>query len=124
MVDGWARRFRVLNNSVDDPAASAIIFPAIYRAGSLNIAISTQGQAPALARKIKREIAQTYGSDYGSYLQRLGELRETIQQIETRFDRRKLLMNHLLSLDRERVVSADLDALKEMLRNGTLINRD
>ena len=40
------------------------ILPAIVRSGPLAIAISTAGASPALAKRIKREIAAEYGEPY------------------------------------------------------------
>ena len=122
-ISRWAQRLHILINAVDDPGASSIIFPAIYAVGSLNIAVSTQGLVPALARKIKGEIAKIYNREYGVYLERLAQLRQAVQQCTPRLDQRKLLMNYLLSLDRERIISADLNNIKELLQDGAFCHR-
>jgi precorrin-2 dehydrogenase/sirohydrochlorin ferrochelatase len=59
-----AERRAMLCNVVDVPPLCNFILPAIVRNGPLAIAISTAGASPALAKRLKREIAQTYGEPY------------------------------------------------------------
>jgi precorrin-2 dehydrogenase/sirohydrochlorin ferrochelatase len=59
-----AERRAMLVNVVDVPPLCNFILPAIVRTGPLAIAISTAGASPALAKRIKAEIAQTYGEPY------------------------------------------------------------
>jgi siroheme synthase-like protein len=54
----------MLVNVVDVPPLCNFILPAIVRSGPLAIAISTAGASPALAKRMKREIADTYGEPY------------------------------------------------------------
>ncbi len=41
-----AKRLRIPVNVVDDPEISTVIFPAVWRSGSLLLAVSTEGVAP------------------------------------------------------------------------------
>jgi precorrin-2 dehydrogenase len=59
-----AERRAMLVNVVDVPPLCNFILPAIVRTGPLAIAISTAGASPALAKRMKREIADTYGEPY------------------------------------------------------------
>jgi precorrin-2 dehydrogenase / sirohydrochlorin ferrochelatase len=63
VYDGAERR-AMLVNVVDVPPLCNFILPAIVRTGPLAIAISTAGASPALAKRMKREIAETYGEPY------------------------------------------------------------
>lgn len=54
----------MLVNVVDVPPLCNFILPAIVRSGPLAIAISTAGASPALAKRMKREIAAQFGDDY------------------------------------------------------------
>jgi precorrin-2 dehydrogenase/sirohydrochlorin ferrochelatase len=54
----------MLVNIVDVPPLCNFILPAIVRTGPLAIAISTAGASPALAKRIKRQIADEYGEPY------------------------------------------------------------
>ena len=59
-----AERRAMLCNVVDVPPLCNFILPAIVRSGPLAIAISTAGASPALAKRLKREIAAAYGEPY------------------------------------------------------------
>ena len=54
----------MLVNVVDVPPLCNFILPAIVRSGPLAIAISTAGASPALAKRMKREIADAFGEPY------------------------------------------------------------
>jgi precorrin-2 dehydrogenase / sirohydrochlorin ferrochelatase len=59
-----AERRAMLVNVVDVPPLCNFILPAIVRSGPLAIAISTAGASPALAKRMKREIADEFGEPY------------------------------------------------------------
>ncbi len=59
-----AERRAMLVNVVDVPPLCNFILPAIVRSGPVAIAISTQGASPALAKRMKREIAESFGEPY------------------------------------------------------------
>ena len=62
----------MLVNVVDVPPLCNFIMPAFVRNGAVSIAISTSGASPALAKRLKREIAEEFGEPYA----RLAELLE------------------------------------------------
>src|ERR671926_984450 len=59
-----AERRAMLVNVVDVPPLCNFILPAIVRMGPLAIAISTAGASPALAKRIKAEVAAEFGEPY------------------------------------------------------------
>src|SRR3982751_5890668 len=59
-----AERRAMLVNIVDVPPLCNFILPAIVRMGSLAIAISTAGASPALAKRMKAEVAELFGEEY------------------------------------------------------------
>ena len=59
-----AERRAMLVNVVDVPPLCNFILPAIVRSGPLAIAISTAGASPALAKRMKREVAALFGEEY------------------------------------------------------------
>jgi precorrin-2 dehydrogenase/sirohydrochlorin ferrochelatase len=65
----------------DDTAGSNFIVPAVVRRGRLVIAISTGGASPSVAKRIKQELEQTFGTEYEDYLELLQELRMLIQSL-------------------------------------------
>jgi precorrin-2 dehydrogenase / sirohydrochlorin ferrochelatase len=54
----------MLVNVVDVPPLCNFILPAIVRTGPLAIAISTAGASPALAKRIKAQVAEEFGEPY------------------------------------------------------------
>jgi precorrin-2 dehydrogenase/sirohydrochlorin ferrochelatase len=70
-----AERRQMLCNVVDVPPLCNFILPAIVRTGPLAIAISTSGASPALAKRMKREIADAYGEPYARLAVLLNDVR-------------------------------------------------
>lgn len=70
-----AERRAMLVNVVDVPPLCNFILPAIVRTGPLAIAISTAGASPALAKRMKREIAAEFGEPYARLAVLLNEVR-------------------------------------------------
>jgi precorrin-2 dehydrogenase/sirohydrochlorin ferrochelatase len=66
----------VFVNVADVPELCTFILPAIVRNGPLAIAISTAGASPALAQRIKREVAEQFGSEYARLAGMLDEVRD------------------------------------------------
>ena len=64
-----------LLNVLADADASDFTVPSVVHRGPLQIAISTGGIAPAAARRVRREIAATYGAEWGMYVALLGTVR-------------------------------------------------
>ena len=65
----------MLVNVVDVPPLCNFILPAIIRTGPLAIAISTAGASPALAKRIRNQIADEYGEPYARLAILLNEVR-------------------------------------------------
>ena len=70
-----ARRRGILCNSVDDPEHCDFYWAAVVRRGPLQIAISTGGNSPALAQRLRRELEEQFGPDYEGWVRSLGEAR-------------------------------------------------
>jgi precorrin-2 dehydrogenase/sirohydrochlorin ferrochelatase len=70
-----ARERDVWVNVADDPQAGNVVLPAVARRGDLQIAVSTGGASPALARRLRERLEREYGPEYGDLLALLGELR-------------------------------------------------
>ena len=73
-----ARRRGVLCNVVDDPAHCDFYSPAVVRRGQLQIAVSTGGQSPALAQRLKRELERQFGAEYEMWVEKLGKARRKL----------------------------------------------
>lgn len=66
---------RVLCNSVDDVEHCHFAVPSIVRRGELLLAISTGGRAPALAKRIRRRLAEQFGWQWEALIDVIGEVR-------------------------------------------------
>jgi len=87
----------VLCNAVDDPPFCDFYFPSIVKRGELQIAISTAGESPALAQRLRKEINQQLPPDTGEWLMELGRLRREVTAVEPIGEPRKLLLHELAS---------------------------
>jgi len=70
-----ARRHGALVNAVDRPARCDFIYGSVLRRGELQIAVSTGGRAPALAREIRRRLEPVIGAEYGALVDDVGRAR-------------------------------------------------
>ncbi|MGA3087034.1 MAG: bifunctional precorrin-2 dehydrogenase/sirohydrochlorin ferrochelatase [Terriglobales bacterium] len=73
-----AQRRGVLCNVVDVPEYCDFYYPAVVRRGDLQIAISTAGQSPSLAQKIRKQLERQFGEGYAEWVEQLGETRRLI----------------------------------------------
>jgi uroporphyrin-III C-methyltransferase/precorrin-2 dehydrogenase/sirohydrochlorin ferrochelatase len=73
-----AVRRGILVNSVDDPPHCDFYFGSVVRRGDLQIAISTAGESPAVAQRLRREIDARLLADIGPWLKNLGEFRREV----------------------------------------------
>lgn len=73
-----AQRRGVLCNVVDVPEYCDFFYPAVVRRGDLRIAVSTAGQSPSLAQKIRQQLERQFGEGYAAWVEQLGETRRLI----------------------------------------------
>jgi len=88
----------ILVNSVDDPPHCEFYFGSVVRRGELQIAISTAGESPAVAQRLRREIDEQLPAELGEWLENLGELRREVLAIHPRGEDRKALLHRLAEL--------------------------
>jgi precorrin-2 dehydrogenase/sirohydrochlorin ferrochelatase len=70
-----ARRSGALVNAVDRPARCDFIYGSVLRRGELQIAVSTGGRAPALAREVRRRLEPVIGAEYAALVEEVGRAR-------------------------------------------------
>jgi siroheme synthase-like protein len=90
-----ASRRSILCNTADDPPLCDFFFASIVQRGELQIAISTAGQSPALAQRLRREIDAQLPPDLGPWLDQLGQLRREVLQAMPAGAERKALLHEL-----------------------------
>jgi precorrin-2 dehydrogenase / sirohydrochlorin ferrochelatase len=99
----------MLVNIVDVPPLCNFIMPAIVRNGPVAIAISTSGASPALAKRLKREIADEFGEPYARLAELLNDIRGWAKDTFDTYQQRKVFF--------EAIVNGDPDPI-ELLRRG------
>lgn len=80
-IAGHCRSLGIMANVVDDPDVSTILFPALSMSGDVNIAISTSGRCPFLARKIREELDGGV-EELANWLEVLSPVRERLSGID------------------------------------------
>ena len=75
-VAGDCEAAGVFVNSADDPANCTFTLPSVARRGDLQVAVSTGGRSPALARWLRKRIEREIDSGYSMLLDLLAETRE------------------------------------------------
>ncbi len=90
-----ALRRNVLCNAVDDPPNCDFYFGSVVARGDLQIAISTAGESPALAQRLRREIDAQLPDDLGLWLDELGGLRREVRAATPAGEARNLLLHEL-----------------------------
>src|SRR5437588_410743 len=113
----------MLVNVVDVPPLCNFILPAIVRSGPLAIAISTAGASPALAKRMKREIADSFGEPYARLAVMLNDVRGWAKATLPTYQDRKEFFEGIVNGDpdpvelvregREREVLALIEAAKQ-----------
>jgi precorrin-2 dehydrogenase/sirohydrochlorin ferrochelatase len=94
-----ATRKGVLCNIVDVPLLCDFYYPAVVRRGALQIAISTAGQSPALAQRLRKELSEQFGPEYAAWLEHLSAEREKLQAANLDFEERKRLLHQQASAE-------------------------
>lgn len=90
-----AVRRNILCNSVDDPPHCDFYFGSIVARGDLQIAISTNGESPALAQRLRQEIDEQLPQDLGPWLNSVGSLRREVLAAYPAGEERKMLLHKL-----------------------------
>jgi precorrin-2 dehydrogenase/sirohydrochlorin ferrochelatase len=108
-----------LVNVADAPELGDFIVPAHIVHGDLLITVSTGGKSPALARRLREELAARYGPEYGAYLEVLSRLRaELKEQLATAEERnafwREALSGEVLAL----LAAGNMQEAEEKIRNA------
>jgi len=83
-----AKRRGILANVVDVPPLCDFYYPAVVRRGALVVAVSSHGESPHLAQRVRDEISRLLPE----------ELTDTVEQIGN--DRRRILREHAPGAER------------------------
>ena len=119
-IASQAKERGLLINAVDQPGDCNFIVPSIVQRGDLQIAISTAGKSPALAKRIRKEMEVTFGPEYASLIELMGLLRTKLLargnlSSENRVMFEKLVNSDLLQLIKKGDVRGVKNTLKSIL---------
>ncbi|HEX6504008.1 MAG TPA: bifunctional precorrin-2 dehydrogenase/sirohydrochlorin ferrochelatase [Terriglobales bacterium] len=111
-----ASRLGVLCNVVDVPDLCDFYYPAVVRRGDLQIAISTNGQSPALSSRLREQLEKQFGPGYADWVAELGKTRKLVQASGLDAARKRELLLSLASREAlEAALAADSEAVKEQV---------
>jgi precorrin-2 dehydrogenase/sirohydrochlorin ferrochelatase len=106
----------VLCNVVDVPELCDFFYPAVVRRGDLQIAISTNGQSPSLAQRLRQQLEKQFGPGYAAWVAELGETRRQVLASNLDSSRKSELLHSLAS--REAVEAALAEAQASPANGG------
>ncbi|MBK5504478.1 NAD(P)-binding protein [Bacillus sp. TH12] len=85
-----------LVNVITNLESGNVHFPAAFHRGLLNVAVSTGGASPKLAKKIRDDIANKYDETYEAYLNFLYEVRIKVKELQVDKRQRNILLQEVL----------------------------
>ena len=98
-ISSDADRLNTLCNIADRPEVCNFILPAIVHRDDLVITISTSGQSPALAKKLRKTLENQFGEEYGVLLRLMGAIRKKLLRQAHQPEVHKPLFEHLIDSD-------------------------
>jgi len=110
-----AQMRHVLCNVVDVPDLCDFFYPAVVRRGDLQIAVSTAGQSPSLAQKIRQQLEKQFSPGYSEWVAELGTTRKLILASDLDKQRKLDLLHSLASRE---ALEAALAELPELAAKG------
>jgi precorrin-2 dehydrogenase / sirohydrochlorin ferrochelatase len=114
-----AQRRGVLCNVVDVPEYCDFFYPAVVRRGDLQIAISTAGQSPSLAQKLRQQLERQFGEGYAAWVGQLGETRRLILASDLGKETKWELLHSLASREAFEAALAKIPALSAAVSAGS-----
>jgi precorrin-2 dehydrogenase/sirohydrochlorin ferrochelatase len=92
-----AEKRAVFCNVPDVPELCSFILPAVHRDGPIAIAVSTGGASPALAQRLRDEIAGLVGPEHVELALRLRELRPAAKKRFATYEERRAYFQSLVA---------------------------
>jgi len=96
-IHAKAEDLGLLCNVADRPEVCNFILPSIVNRGDLIIAISTSGQSPALAKKLRQDLQKVFGNEYAEFLKLMGAVRKKLLSRDHRPEAHKHLFEQLIN---------------------------
>jgi precorrin-2 dehydrogenase/sirohydrochlorin ferrochelatase len=116
-----AERRAMLVNVVDVPPLCNFILPAIVRTGPLAVAISTAGASPALAKRMKAEVAELFGEEYAELAVMLNDVRGWAKGTLATYQDRKAFFEGIVNGDPDPIAllrAGDREAVRDLIEGA------
>lgn len=102
-----ARERGIPVNRADAPEDCDVIVPSSFERGNLQVAILSQGTAPALSRFLRRRIENSLDTELAAFSEVFGEIRDRIRDLPLTQRQRAELLSQLLESDVFDVLAKD-----------------
>jgi siroheme synthase-like protein len=119
-----AQRRGILCNVVDVPEYCDFYYGAVVRRGDLQIAISTNGQSPSLAQRLRQQLERQFGPGYAKWVAELGETRRLALASDLDPQRKSDLLHSLASREALKAALAEHSAKKHAAKEESANSED
>jgi precorrin-2 dehydrogenase / sirohydrochlorin ferrochelatase len=92
-----AERLGIFCNVVDDPELCSLILPAVHRVDPIAVAVSTGGASPALAQRLRSEIAKIVRPEHAALARELRALRPWAREQLGSYEERRTFFERLVA---------------------------
>ena len=92
-----AEQRTMLCNVADVPELCNFILPAVHREGPIAVAVSTGGASPALAKRLRSQIAELVGPEHAELAEELRALRPEVQRRLATYEERRDYFEELVT---------------------------
>jgi precorrin-2 dehydrogenase/sirohydrochlorin ferrochelatase len=117
-IASLAKKHGLLINTVDQPKDCNFIMPSIVKRGNLQIAISTAGKSPALAKKIRKSLESTFPPEYDSFAELLGIIRTKLLSQNQPSSKNKIIFQQLVDSNLlEMITHKNWDGMRATLKS-------
>ena len=118
-----AEDYGMLANIVDDPELCNFYLPAVVQRGEFQLAISTGGASPMLARRVREDLEGSFGSVFGELAKEMAVLRNWLREKVPDIEKRKVFWDYFVDLEFFRQLDSENISEKLMERAQECLSR-
>ncbi len=105
-------------NVIDAPATGSFMVPAHFVCGDMVVALSTGGQSPALAKRIRSELQEWFGTRYCNFATLMGRIRPLVLNLGQETEKNTAIFRALVASDLpDALACKDCDACQKLLHD-------
>lgn len=112
----WCRKNGILVNTVDQIEDCDFLFPALVHRDEVTIGITTGGNSPLLASRMRKELEEHYPEYIGTAAEWLGWLRQFVKPMQITEQEKKKIYGEMLEWLLEREADVAEEEVEEHLR--------